>query len=340
MESVDQFLSSSVHTLYDYNVDYDGVSFLYSNYGDCGMDDCPYKKVIQEWNIHELSQIHGNAYLILCQRFSLPRDIIKIIEDNHESNSIRLGDVLHRICHKIPNLTREEVVEIIKLKQPDCVTPAASLYSPCEDCGMDDDCLFKSLVDQWNLCELSQKHGNTYLILCQKFDLPSNIIKAVEDNHEGSHIRLGDVLHHICHKKPLTREEVVEIIKLKQPEGVTPAASLYSPCEDCGMDDDCLFKNLVNKWNLRELSQKHGNAYLILCQKFGLPIDVIKAVEDNHKEGHIRLGDVLHHICHKNPNLTGEEVVEIISNGKLQESEIIQRESVGTGKDQSQTSSY
>ena len=205
------------------------------------MDDCPYKKLIQEWNIHELSQIHGNAYLILCQRFSLPRDIIKIIEDNHESNSIRLGDVLHRICHDIPNLTREEVIEIIKLKQP---------------------------------------------------------------------------------------------------EGVTPAASLYSPCEDCGMDDDCLFKSLVDKWNLRELSQKHGNAYLILCQKFGLPIDVIKAVEDNHKEGHIRLGDVLHHIYHKNPNLTREEVVEIISNGKLQESEIIQRESVGTGKDQSQTSSY
>ena len=317
---------------------------LTSHCEDCWMNRCPFDHLLSTWNLHELSKTHKNAYLILCKAFSLPSNIIKIIEDNCESNAIRLGDVLHRICHKNPNLTREEVIEIIgngKLKQPEDVTPAASLYSHCEGCGMDDDCLFKNRVDKWNVHELSQTHGNAYLILCQKFDLPSDIIKTVEDNHEESHIRLGDVLHHICHKKPnLTLEEVIEIIKLRQSEDVPPAASissLYSHCKDCGMDD-CSFKNLVDKWNIYELSQKHGNAYLILCQKYGLSSDIIKAVEDNHEESHIRLDDILHHICHKNPNLTREEVIEIISNGISQESEISQRESAGNSKDQSETS--
>ena len=177
--------------------------------------------------MHELHQKYENAYLILCQAFSLPSNVIEIIEDNHEDNGVRLCDALHRICHKNPNLTREEVIEIIKLKQ---------------------------------------------------------------------------------------QEEVIEIIKLKQQDDVTPVASLYSHCEECGMDDDCPFKNLVDKWNIHELSQTHRNAYLILCQKFSLSRDVIKAIEDNHEESHIRLDDVLHHICHSNPNLIREEVIEIISN--------------------------
>ena len=73
-------------------------------------------------------------------------DVIKAVEDNHEDNGIRLGDVLHCICHKIPNLTQEEVIKIIELKQPDDVTPVASLYSHCEECEMDG-CCYKNLVD-------------------------------------------------------------------------------------------------------------------------------------------------------------------------------------------------
>ena len=69
---------------------------------------------------------------------------------------------------------------------------------------------------------------------------------------------------------------------------------------------------------MHEFNNKQGiqNAYLILCQTFGLLSDVIKIIEDHNEEGHVRLGDVLCRICHKKPNLTQEEVIEIISNGK------------------------
>ena len=91
-------------------------------------------------------------------------------------------------------------------------------------------------------------------------------------------------------------------------------SSLYSRCEDCGMDY-CPFEDLVNEWSMHEFSNK-PNAYLILCQGFGLSSDVIKIIEDNHESNGIRLDDVLHRICHKNPNITREEIIEIISNGK------------------------
>ena len=55
---------------------------------------------------------------------------------------------------------------------------------------------------------------------------------------------------------------------------------------------------------------KQGNAYLILCQQFSLSSNVNSSIADNHGDSGITLGDVLHHICHKNPNITREEVIE------------------------------
>ena len=98
------------------------------------MNDCHVIQKISNWNVAELSQKYGNAYLILCQAFNLPSDVIKAIKDNHEDNGVRLGDVLHHICHNNPNLTREQVIETLKLKQPVCDSPKGSLYSPCEQC--------------------------------------------------------------------------------------------------------------------------------------------------------------------------------------------------------------
>ena len=77
----------------------------------------------------------------------------------------------------------------------------------------------------------------------------------------------------------------------------------------------CPFSGLVRKWNMdKRLSKKQGNAYLILCKHFGLPNDVIKIIEDNHEDNGVRLCDALYRICHKNPNTTDEEVIDIISN--------------------------
>ena len=90
-----------------------GCDTLYSHHEDCCMNECPFKDLFDQWKMHKLSKKQRNAYLILCKNFGLPSSVIKIIEDNHEDNGVRLGDALHRICHKNPNITREEVIEII-----------------------------------------------------------------------------------------------------------------------------------------------------------------------------------------------------------------------------------
>lgn len=47
-----------------------------------------------------------------------------------------------------------------------------------------------------------------------------------------------------------------------------------------------------------------------------LPNDVVQAIETNESKS-VRLGDTLHHICHRYPNITQAEVVNIISNSRL-----------------------
>ena len=78
---------------------------------------------------------------------------------------------------------------------------------------------------------------------------------------------------------------------------------IFLRCEDCWVDD-CLFNELIDKWKIHELSISQRNTFLIFCQQFGLPSDVINIIEDNNEDNGVRLGDALHHICHKNPNIT------------------------------------
>ena len=95
-----------------------------------------------------------------------------------------------------------------------------------------------------------------------------------------------------------------------------PIEDLYSKCKECLGRIQCRFYGLYYHWNVSELAKKQENAYLILCQRFKLPNDVVQAIETNESKD-VRLGDALHHICHRNPNITREEVVKIISNGRL-----------------------
>ena len=96
-----------------------------------------------------------------------------------------------------------------------------------------------------------------------------------------------------------------------------PIKELYSNCKECPGWYQCPFRYLLHEWNVYELLEKQENAYLILCQRFKFPNDVVKAIEGNEDKD-IRLGDALHHIYHKNPNMTQEEVFEIISNCRAQ----------------------
>ena len=109
--------------------------------------------------------------------------------------------------------------------------------------------------------------------------------------------------------------ESILFIHQKQ-HGGRPIDGLYSKCKECLGGHQCPFYGRYYKWNMDELAGKHENAYLILCRIFNLPSDVVQAIETNESKD-VRLGDALHHICHKNPNITQAEVVNIISNSRL-----------------------
>lgn len=88
---------------------------LYSYCKDCLMRNrCPFNVLEAKMKLHEISYQEEDAYLILCRHFNISDEDIKVIEDNHEENYVRLGDVLHRIYHsKSLVLTQEEVIKII-----------------------------------------------------------------------------------------------------------------------------------------------------------------------------------------------------------------------------------
>ena len=64
------------------------------------------------------------------------------------------------------------------------------------------------------LRQISEQQGDAYIILCQHFNISNEDIRAIEDNTEENHVRLGDVLHRIYHSKNLilTQEEIIIII--------------------------------------------------------------------------------------------------------------------------------
>ena len=63
--------------------------------------------------ISNLTKKREDAYLVLCQKFNFSNEVIRAIEDNTESNGVRLADVLHRIYHKDPSITLEQVNKIV-----------------------------------------------------------------------------------------------------------------------------------------------------------------------------------------------------------------------------------
>ena len=90
---------------------------------------------------------------------------------------------------------------------------------------------------------------------------------------------------------------------------------IYSNCKECQKKFQCPFHELFRKWDILEIAKIPENAYLTLCQfeKFRLPNDVIRDIRDNNESSYVRLGDALHHIYHKDSNITLEDIMEIIN---------------------------
>ena len=106
---------------------------------------------------------------------------------------------------------------------------------------------------------------------------------------------------------------------VKRTQGGGGMENIYSNCKECLMKDKCPFHELFSMWNVHKLVETQKNAYLILCQRFKFPKNVVKAIEENNEDNQVRLGDIIHRIYHKNHNtcISQEKVVEIISEGKI-----------------------
>ena len=83
-----------------------GAPDLYSYFDDCLLKQrCPFHDLFNWFDIYELSQKQENAYKLLCRKFNLSDEVIRIIEDNNEAKHVRLADVIHWIYHKDPSIT-------------------------------------------------------------------------------------------------------------------------------------------------------------------------------------------------------------------------------------------
>lgn len=101
----------------------------------------------------------------------------------------------------------------------------------------------------------------------------------------------------------------------RMPGGGDPRG-LYSYFDDCLMKDQCSFHKLFNWPNIVKLSKNQENAYNIVCCRFNISYEVVRAIEDNSEQSDIRLGDVIHRIYHKGHNITPQDIIKILETYK------------------------
>ena len=108
-------------------------------------------------------------------------------------------------------------------------------------------------------------------------------------------------------------KDFTQVYVISRIRGGGDPTNLYSYFDDCSMKHRCPFHELFSWKDIYEFSQKQENAYNLLCRKFNLSNEVIRAIKDNNEQKHIRLGDVLHRIYHKDPSITWLRITEMVS---------------------------
>ena len=96
-----------------------GGGYMVESFSSC--DECLSKyscqfttsKLCNPVYIQKLIERKNNAYLILCRYYKFSDEVIRAIENNSESNAVRLADILHRIYHKDPSITLANVGAIV-----------------------------------------------------------------------------------------------------------------------------------------------------------------------------------------------------------------------------------
>ena len=162
---------------------------------------------------------------------------------------------------------------------------------------------------------LKSLNGSTVSVACssicslfshasKRFDIPLHEVRII---YAGGQLDFGGTLE--CYK--IEREATLHIV-VRVPGGGRPT-DLYSYFDECVMKSQCPFHELFKQGDINVLSQEQENAYKLLCHKFNLSNEIIRAIKDNHEENAIRLADVLHRIYHKDPSITWQRITEMVS---------------------------
>ena len=138
----------------------------------------------------------------------------------------------------------------------------------------------------------------------RRFDIPLHEVRII---YSGRQLEFRRTLE--CYK--IERDATLHIV-VRVPGGGAPTG-LYSYFDECVMKSQCPFHELFKQDDIYEFSQKQENAYKLLCHKFNLSNEIIRAIKDNHEENAIRLGDALHRIYHKDPSITWQRITEMVS---------------------------
>ena len=166
---------------------------------------------------------------------------------------------------------------------------------------------------------LVRVHGKTYVINLPTTATVGDLFSCIRQkiNIQSHHIRLmshGVSISEDDYYKTLEDLEICHWsqvhILVRYQGGSGYKLESFSSCDECLSKYSCQFttSKLCNTVDIQKLIDKNNNAYLILCQKFNFSNQVIRAIEDNSESNGVRLADVLHHIYHKDPSITWEQI--------------------------------
>ena len=96
---------------------------------------------------------------------------------------------------------------------------------------------------------------------------------------------------------------------------------MFFPCADCLQPIYCPFNSFQHVlsdqviWQM--VATKRDDAYSVICDIFNISPEIEKGIEDATASATIRFGSTLHHLYHKNTNLTWQKIVIIIKEQDL-----------------------
>ena len=84
---------------------------------------------------------------------------------------------------------------------------------------------------------------------------------------------------------------------------------------DCADPEQCPFyeHELYNQLICQKVSEQREDTYHVVCDAFNLTLQIKQAIEDATASSTLRFGDTLHHLYHKDHNITWDKIITEVS---------------------------